>query len=542
MKTNARKIFSVVVIICLISAGCSESNSNKNRDIINPSRDSSMDNTEEKRVNDKETIESTSQKQDNAEENYSNSDELCSDSFETELETEETEECTEEINVLDEYDEYSIIDYYTPFVNGTAWVNANAGSFCNHPVIINRDGIVVFDTIGVLFESVEKANLGWHKFQCMKDGTVCLFCDYGIYIIDSNGNLLFNYKDYVESSKFYFCDYVNDHIFMIEDESDYYANKYYVCEFDYQGQLISKHEIEIDFSIIEKPDFSFEYVNDGYFAVGASESFVGHGTYYIYNQNTHNFIDVKMVKDMISEKVQNKEIKIVGVDFRLSSFEVLDIIGNVIICRWGNGIFRIELVNDSIGSVALLGFVDYLRGDLYVSNGIINYAPSYKPSEEFLSAGLYNYDGELLSEYSDIVIVDSESFLDGKAFLIVKGADGEKYVTRINDHAEFLFEPIKIDKYVFPSYEGNLMVSIKNETKIITENGEVDDVLSLHKPDCIVTIGNTTLSDGFSISFKDFNESMPDYSKPISLIGDEKLVDGFTSMDGRIIDKVYIKK
>lgn len=421
---------------------------------------------------------------------------------------------------------YSITKALTDFSEGRAWVAYRDDD--------NNTRYGVIDHNGFLIWSISKDELGYDaKVTSFTDGMSCIYSEYlrkqspGLMIINKAGDVLFDGR-VTENSSYYYLGYGNGIVLAVENVADFSSNGWYICEINSDGQDTYRGEYTGSLNLANCLD-DFVYLGDNVFCGTIGLSAFGTKIKGIYNSSSHDLFltgdgssgYIVFYSDFIDGVALVDRGDMLGSDgpnYRISSDYLKDH-SNYENLDWDSCKFGLPSTEASWLSDGLINYIHDCDGHKIYDKE----QDAYIPME--IDEGVYDFNENLIAAYpTDWNIIDGDSFSGNYATVILKGADGKKYVCIVDTSGNSPYEPIKIDSYNLPSWHGYVSVSVNNKSIIIDPKGDSIDESQLYSLGDDIDIGDIKIREGFQRIKK--NSLSNDYN-------------AYTNADGTIISQVY---
>ena len=423
---------------------------------------------------------------------------------------EATTEITEDPVIVGEY---TILQTVSNFSEGRAWILYREGDESGDDYrygIIDTNGFIIY-SIGLNeLDGLNTSIVGVTEFS---DGLSCLYStknsvlnrNEGLVIVNREGEEIFNSFGEDENSHYYYLGMGDGIVLAYENFADFSSNNHYVCEIDSSGEIVNRYEIDYDDELWNHVFYdpagykTLQQCNDfSYFGNGIFCGRLERGDKLIYNQKNHVLFPSSeyMVYDYTEDitilgRNYSNDIIIYKTDSNnLENLEDFE--------KWRSDDNKVEICKDY-----------YLN--VFVNEGIIN-----------TSYGMYNYQGDLITSFKEDWIVKSiDSFSGGYAAIEIEGADGLTYITVLDSTGETVYEPKKIDSFLFPAWHGYVCAKIDNEIVFFDPNGEITDLSDIAVQNLDFTISDKVVSEGIQTIQED------DFGSYYSYVSDYEISEAY---------------
>ena len=438
--------------------------------------------------------------------------------------------------------QYPIYEALTVFSEERAWVK--------YQDLNNNYDLGVIDTQGWLVWSINTADLAekWGTYPSQItatpfcDGISCIHPDNsnkysdsiaGMIIINDVGKILFDSRKSPEGTLYYYLGYGDGTVLAIRHTADFSASKKYIIEMNCNGEIEYEKELDNDFSITghRGPVALAGHVSDDYSYYG-EDIFLGtqHGEGpMVYNRETHSFF---------LANYRNWAFLTL-----CDSFKDGTSIGFIS----GDYLYRIS-ASDLQDENHWLSFLDknnITKGSAYLrdANGSLidlNTSIEYVAEDRIIQKdGVYDYSGNLIATYpADWKIEEVTAFNGGYAPLVLKGADGNTYITIVNKNGAPQYDPVKIDSYTFPAWHGYVSVAISGNDTILDPQGNRTDTSELNRMSQNYTIGWKKSSSSNGTYVRLYGTVRCGFSREYD--SDVERYTSYSSIDGKSINTVYV--
>lgn len=334
------------------------------------------------------------------------------------------------------------------------------------------------------------------------DGYSCLRRDKQFVIVDTMGWILFDSKSAPEGTTYTYLGY-GDGIFVItKKEAGFSEVTRHILNMDLSGTIVSEVDVSKEFidSMVGDDLRRFDYLGEGVFICYYNDT--------IYNSKEQCVFEIS---GNLKYYPESGDI-IIQTDWgRYSRFKYPY---HRIKC---SDLTSKEAFNQWLEKCDEYGFKIGCEYKKFGEGLISAYGGEGK-------AGIYNYFGELIAAYPEgWNIVQTSCFSGGYAHLIVRGADGHRYVTIVDRSGAVQYDPIKVTDWHPLSWHGYINVEIDGEEVILSPSGTITSIEEIK-----------SLSQDYHIG--GYSEMVSGFSKNSASFG----YYSFTRIDGRVLDKVYL--
>ena len=405
----------------------------------------------------------------------------------------------------------------TPFSEGRAWVKYDKdGVF--YTGIIDKDGNVLYETEGdFYYKSQFQDGLSFYV-QENSDESPCG-------IIDLDGNVLFE-SQITPDGGYLILGYGNEHFLVKQHLQNYDTNEWRYGAIDKDGNILNEMKTDDSIFGVDKWNVGSQYIGEGFIELNNRE---------LYHIPTSSIASLPFGGGIQGDFYEGYAI-----------LHVLDNISREVVI---NADFRGMREGKELEDTE--GVVSVFDGDVECcQEGLALKGSPFSDSRE-MEYGYYDKDNQLvisLEPYQEKQIRGG-NFCGGYAPVVMKGTDGEDYVSVIDKTGNLAYQPVKIDPEdyrttaasIYKSFEslsassGYLQITIDERHKIISPDGTiytpgVDDLSMLEG----LTFGD--VSEGFILmdQEEDSSETSPYYVSldTNTIIASAKVASTDTGMDG----------